>query len=664
MQYFSYLQSPHLYEPWSTPVNFAYGDLAEGGPSATDEIRKIDLLQHSERPGKADVAALRASAERMSVPFAVDATRIICDEKYARQKLERTDLSLEQKEAICERSWRTQTRTGFYAAIILLITWGLLVECGEEEITSYSKYFQVPKGDLFWRVILDSRIAGRLCINPPSVNFPLIRTLLIEIASLPFKDNLYAITGDWKFWFYQIAVNPFLQSLFGLAVSDPKTGKQLFAKVRCLPMGWPYSPRLAQCLGWMCILHREPGEDSLGVCETWTDDPPQFIRLRSSPEAAPKGFIFLWLDNVLVITWDQSLRDLWFARLQRNAKVFNVVWKDLKSTSSPCYLGIFMRFVKTEGFTWCHEAARLKKWKDIVKAPINTVRDVARHVGVAVWHQLMALEPLYYISPAIEVMRRLHRIMKSKSDWDRPLAELGAHLSEAEIATLRQEVRRAIKNPRCSLGSSLPVQKVYACTDACTLRVPRPDPSDSRKRQNVECGGGWLWFGESAKQYQFGTFDWSDEERNLAIHILEARAVYLFMKDILPPAMVPTRLILGVDNTIVVSALGNGYCSCAHTKREIRLALETARQKNYVVEVLWVPSKENAADPPSRGETPDDTRNLRTWEILHGAVPLTQRKNRPSKPMPQDSEEDVPCVFETELLDRCLDDLLTEGLYD
>ena len=121
---------------------------------------------------------------------------------------------------------------------------------------------------------------------------------------------MWAVTGDWKYCFYQIPINDSLKRRFGIQVSDPDDPtKTIFRRMRCLPMGWPWSPRIAQCIGWLVILHREKDAENLGVHESWGDNPPSFVRLRDGPNGKTTGLIFLWLDNVMVLSLDESLRN-------------------------------------------------------------------------------------------------------------------------------------------------------------------------------------------------------------------------------------------------------------------------------------------------------------------------------------------------------------------
>ena len=112
-----------------------------------------------------------------------------------------------------------------------------------------------------------------------------------------------------------------------------------------------------------------------------------------------------------------------------------------------------------------------------------------------------------------------------------------------------------------------------------------------------------------------------------AIHILETEAV-LWALTQLPATSAYTRVIMGVDNTVAVAAITKGYSSCTATCNIVRKILALCKEKHFILEIIWIPTKENAADPCSRGVDPTAGRNQMSWDILHGAPPKTARVGR------------------------------------
>ena len=91
----------------------------------------------------------------------------------------------------------------------------------------------------------------------------------------------------------------------------------------------------------------------------------------------------------------------------------------------------------------------------------------------------------------------------------------------------------------------------------------------------------------------------------------------------------PTRLVVGSDSTIAVAVVSKGYSTCSKTREEVKEIYKICKEKNYILEVIWIPGEENAADPVSRGHDADPTLNEATWHLLHGKTPEKRRVGRP-----------------------------------
>ena len=156
-------------------------------------------------------------------------------------------------------------------------------------------------------------------------------------------------------------------------------------------------------------------------------------------------------------------------------------------------------------------------------------------------------------------------------------------------------------------------------------RATDSSASTSGKRSRAfENGAGGVLFGSSSQDIQHHSRRWTDEERLLDIHILEMMAA-LETINWLPYQPVLTLLVFGMDNTIDVSVLTRCYSSSSLLCELAKEIFRVCALKNYHLRVMWVPGKENAADPISRGEQPIEILNTQTWNILHGGSPLTQR---------------------------------------
>ena len=136
---------------------------------------------------------------------------------------------------------------------------GLLqpVSLKDASIRFYSGYFAVPKTAQTSRSIFSGNRLSQCCPVPPTVNLisasELIR--LMRQHGTRWKGEYHVVTGDLRHWFHQISAPSWLRPLFGLKTGSkagPKTGPKIDEKRymwTSLPMGWSWSPVLAQFPG-------------------------------------------------------------------------------------------------------------------------------------------------------------------------------------------------------------------------------------------------------------------------------------------------------------------------------------------------------------------------------------------------------------------------------
>ena len=128
---------------------------------------------------------------------------------------------------------------------------GLTRECTAEERRAakhYAKFFLVPKKDRWGRAIFNCRQANRDCRAPPSVNLPRVEHLLRKIHEVTAGKGLFAFEMDFRCWFYQIPIIGELARHFIIACKE-----KFYMLIGC-PMGWSWSPFLAQSVTWGMLL--------------------------------------------------------------------------------------------------------------------------------------------------------------------------------------------------------------------------------------------------------------------------------------------------------------------------------------------------------------------------------------------------------------------------
>jgi len=612
-----------------------------GGEPKRNKPNELDPI---ENPGRLKSEELYAGMMRQKVPFASDAQRILFDENYAQQRVLRKDIDPTQKK---KARGLVKSNMVFLQAIVTLCACGVMCENWEgpseasttavgtwtplkhEHLYSYAKYFQVPKTENKDRAIADSRRAGTLTEDPPPVNLPHLQQVLTEVAKL---GTTQCVVGDFRHFFYQHRISRWLSTLFGIACAE------MLVRMVVLPMGWSWSPRLAQCSGWSILLYHDENSSTLGVKEKWGDDPPPMIKLRDE-QSRVVGLIVLWIDNFIIFHKDQSVRDLWYNRIIKNCKKFDVQIKEIEKTSTPSYLGIYFE-TKRKGVVWRHDTKRTTKWQSLLTTEINTPRDVARLVGVGIWHHTVGLRPLLEMKNSINIMRRISKNIFTKAAWDKNLSELDIVLTGSEKQTLKEEVSKALLNRWVGSTFVAATRSIYAVTDAAKELV-----GDS--------GAGWVIFDEEGHVSFSDRIPWPKHHLEEDIHILELAAVGHCIHSI-PKQQTMTHLILGCDNTVAVAALIKGYSSSDMICAMVMEIYKLCADKNLQLQILWIPSLSNAADPPSRNQTLSEKRNTASWELLQGAAPRTQRKGKRYRDLPF-VEDDFESTYEyTQLYEEAI----------
>ena len=172
---------------------------------------------------------------------------------------------------------------------------GVIERCAMESVKAFGSYFSVAKTPTTDRAIFNgSRLKPLFCAPPP--------TGLADIASICRRfaqfveqhETFYGFILDIRHCFHQMSVSPELSAYFGLAC-----GEEYFRFV-VLPMGWTYSPVVAQACGWCLLAGREGNQEALFEEDFLTDEQlPSFLTTLKVD-----GFAVLYYDNYFVITSD------------------------------------------------------------------------------------------------------------------------------------------------------------------------------------------------------------------------------------------------------------------------------------------------------------------------------------------------------------------------
>ena len=104
------------------------------------------------------------------------------------------------------------------------------------------------------------------------------------------------------------------------------------------PMGFHSSPEVAQVISWLTILARRETEDGLGVRSEELQQMPRFLKIYNT-QGDVVGYIFVLLDNILVVSCSKNVTQQWSHRILRNISDFNLEVKaeEIKVPKAPIF---------------------------------------------------------------------------------------------------------------------------------------------------------------------------------------------------------------------------------------------------------------------------------------------------------------------------------------
>lgn len=608
-------------------IKAAYGEYGCTAPRAVPGLPgRLDPILCARR---AKVSEMKTAAIRMDAKFAVGLLDVLLDDKVLASKMNLPP---------GDRSSRfTNVKYLGHFKDLAHENCLLLEECKQELIKFFSTYFSVPKDDVFDRSIFNGRLLSTFTDVPPPVNLADVPRVISEMRVLADQLGVgfNVIVGDLRHWFHQLELSLESSRYFGLAIND-ETGAQRFFRYRGLPMGWSWSPCIAQAAAWIFLAFSE--EDEIQYLDLkGLEASPMFVYIHD--KAGNRiGFATIYYDNYLICCGDDSITQILNDRLKRNAAIFNIeikvhkMWskqsliiKDQtdKSTATPMdFLGVEFGFTRQRGrkangmaLIWRQKKPQDPTAHGLADGP-RTPREISSTVGRVIYSELLKLRGLGAISEVIDILRRV-----SSSAYRSSWSTRDILLSSEEKASLARGWHNVLKpqwwhgNPRAK-----PHEIGYVATDAC------------------DEGYGWVIFNrdgeileispqikfeEHSKTSSFGSpLDAALRNHHIYLKELHGSVEGAARVKMLFPAV---KLVKNVgDNTAVAGTIRRMYSVNFN-------AMKMLQRLEVEMEMITVPSKHNAADAPSRGWTFDE----HIWELTWKAV-LDDELGRKAK---------VPCPY-------------------
>lgn len=503
-----------------------------------------------------------------------------------------------------ERDVSADVSRNYYKHLQALLEARILRRRSAQEVHFTSGYFAVPKTDQTSRSIFNGKRLSKNFEPPAPVNIMDVSEVVSKIQASHGKAQFHVVTGDLRHWFHQIPTSAELQDFFGLKRD------QEFYSWCSLPMGWSWSPLIAQACAWGFLAYRRDDEEPLLDEHAFREScgMPRWVR------TAKGGWMTVYYDNFFIVTPDEKEANMWHQRIEENARRLHVVIKEnTLQKLDPAkirnegfeFLGVQYRL---EGDTLRWEPLKRTSWLERLgkQAAGGTWRDAAGWLGrsiFAVTSSGLSFHRHANSGALVTLARKLGK--EAPGHWDEPAGEsfLKAVLSVAHVVILTaqysasaKELKQANKDRdyRRRVGITLATDSSSTGWGFCGY----DNRSGSLLHEPLAHGGPWP----------------ASDDRHIFLKEMHAA-----LKGLTWARATKKRVhTLVVDNAAVFFALKNGITSSVEGQR-LLLAIQKLPAEQLPEEVVLVGTRANPADCPSRaaakpGEMAE--RSVAMWEAV------------------------------------------------
>jgi hypothetical protein len=520
--------------------------------------------------GKMRIELVQACAERLGLPFAQKAISLITSYE-AFNEIRKTNCPLPTR-VLTSKKWCPQ--------ILELEMWKVVRRVSMAEARGYATYFSVPKSDELARAIFNGRTLSLAFVSPPPVNLPRLDDIFHGLA-----DKTFFVEADFRHFFHQIRMARLISLSMCIGL-----GRKTFCW-RTLPMGWSFSPYIAQSISWVIILRaleksglvQEINIENLTSC-------PRFL-------SSCSFFTTVYYDNLLAGFTSAEKRDDFFHALKGICREWRIAFsgdgprrysaKDMGCNSEAKkhlhYLGIEFAFGKRardgqNQLCWRHDLEKIERWKK-ARLTLNepsSARAVAQVLGCVIWDAMVRLIPLCDIEAELDVFRTVSRNATTHG-WDFPMT-----WPNDSLQLINNRLDEITSN---GWSSHLPMTN-------CLEIIAASDASD------VGLGG----------------VCWNAEQLDTSFTICEpipAKLVgsHIYLREMYAALLTISKILkfrrnvhitLAIDNTAVMHALRNMYSRNRAGNEMIRRIHEILTLSNSRLTTIPIISIDNPADGPSR----------------------------------------------------------------
>ena len=538
--------------------------------------------------GRIRIEAMFRRAHDMGLVFAEKGIAVIQDEKTFSTLI------------IAERPKQVRTSKKWNAHLEELEAWSIITKIKKSEAEGMASYFAVFKTTTSARAIFNGKRLSTCFAPPPPVNLPRLSDVFNGL-----REKYFFTIADVRHFFHQIRLQPNIRRGFCVA-----SGRRVWCW-RTLPMGWSYSPHVAQCVAWTilfeaCLRSGMISEEDYRSYQAT----PRFLE-----NGAKDWWMTIYYDNLLAAFITSEQRELFLKHLHEVCVLWNVEWKDQgptrhNITEMNCnttfegkkftYLGIQFGRGKhshdgSEVLMRRHDPMKLAIWTQHLDGICTTSspREIARLIGCAVWDSMIRLTPLCTMQKEMDFFRVVSHQARL-TNWD----AVGCW-SKCMLDCLTTRYRKMLLNPWQSVEDSREERpQVWGASDACDFGL-----------------GGVMWIGKRIDE------SFTISERVPASIV----SSHIFVKEMYAAMRVIRKMLLNrrgihiclaIDNTAVVHAIHNRYRSNDNANEMLLRMHNLLVSKNSSITAVPVISVDNAADAPSRGNVPSELVDQRCYQVI------------------------------------------------
>ena len=542
-------------------------------------------------------------------------------------------------------------------AIIAMCALGLVAVELAGPLLVFSRFFVILKENGLGRIIFSGKRLSLLFKRPPSVHLPDLPMLLRRL-SIVTAGKFFMLNYDFRHYFHQIAVG-YIRLAFAVVCAD------VVYYWMALPMGWSYSPRIAQCYAWAAVLYPSDDQTKAGLSIAAKalknhEHPPSFVILRAPNEEGTfveVGLLFIWYDNVVAFLTTEDAFNAMQRHLDKISSRHNLQWGKNEKTkpaalsvikqnsgnpASAFGVAIGIQFgyelprgqqqepkrsrnesedepsiqnVQPSGFRWRLKpktAAKALQLIEKLKMKDLSCRDLAAITGTIIWRLYITMVPLVEGHEVIAIASEVSKTA-GKHSWDCKM-----QVTEDMRRQLTDHLNLVAKNAWVSAPSRTDGH-VFLASDASS-----------------EGRGAWVVFADEGRELHYKyTNNWSAEEKDKKIFYLELLSATLAIEDVQKEGV---TIVIAIDNTAAAAVLRNMYSSTEKGRGLVRRVLAVLKKKNNGLIVAGIAGEDNYADAPTRGDPLKPVwqpiRRETTWRTLQEALEGTERRSLNPKTCP------------------------------